>query len=157
MLMKNFLEIGTQIETHKQIDNNLMGQKSRFCARHLLITTKGFLKLGCQTVIQKNPFVQIFTRIRWSLLKDPLFVVTALGSAYSFNALINFYLLLPLHADLYNCTIDEKVRLKITLIDQQGDVSILYFYYLQATFLSIVSGVDLFTRFETSIDSSLLS
>jgi hypothetical protein len=65
--------------------------------------------LGWKHYICQSPYIQIFTRIKWSLLKDPLFLITALGSAYSFNALLNFYLLLPLHANSYNFTVDEKV------------------------------------------------
>ena len=57
---------------------------------------------------KRNPIIQMFTLIQWSLLKNPHFLLTALGSSYSFNALLNFYLLLPLHAELKGCSVDDK-------------------------------------------------
>jgi hypothetical protein len=50
----------------------------------------------------------MFTLIQWSLLKNPYFLLTTLGSSYSFNALLNFYLLLPLHAQSKGCSVDDK-------------------------------------------------
>ena len=50
----------------------------------------------------------MFTLIQWSLLKNPHFLLTTLGSSYSFNALLNFYLLLPLYAESKGCSVDDK-------------------------------------------------
>ncbi len=58
---------------------------------------------------RKNPIVQMFTLINWSLLKRPYFLVTVLGSAYSFNGLLSFFLYLPLYAASIDCTTDQKV------------------------------------------------
>ena len=50
----------------------------------------------------------MFTLIQWSLLKNPHFLLTTLGSSYSFNALLNFYLLLPQYAESKGCSVDDK-------------------------------------------------
>jgi hypothetical protein len=52
----------------------------------------------------------MFSLIQWSLLKSLYFLLTALGSSYSFNALLNFYLLLPLHAESRGCSVEDKVK-----------------------------------------------
>lgn len=74
--------------------------------------------------LKNNPLVQMFTLIKWSLLKSPRFLLTVLGSSYSFNCLLTFYLFLPLYADSRGCTTDQK-----------------------SVLLSVVSGIDLVTRF----------
>ncbi len=60
---------------------------------------------------KENPIVLMFTLTKWKLLKSPHFLLTALGSSYSFNALINFYLLLPLHAGSKGLSVEDKVQL----------------------------------------------
>ena len=47
---------------------------------------------------KKNPIVKMFLLTKWSLVKDPHFILTVLGSAYSFNALLTFLFYLPLYA-----------------------------------------------------------
>lgn len=64
-----------------------------------------------QSMWKKNPIVKMFLLINWKLLKSPHFVLTALGSSYSFNALLSFYVFLPLFAESYNYTISQKVSL----------------------------------------------
>jgi hypothetical protein len=63
---------------------------------------------------KENPIVLMFTLTKWKLLKNPHFLLTALGSSYSFNALINFYLLLPLHAGSKGLSVEDKVLLPNT-------------------------------------------
>ncbi len=58
-----------------------------------------------------NSLVRMFTLIKWSLLKSPYFLVTVLGSSYSFNALLSFFLYLPLHAESIGCSTSQKVLL----------------------------------------------
>ena len=62
-----------------------------------------------QSIWKKNPIVKMFLLINWKLLKSPHFILTALGSSYSFNALLSFYVFLPLFAESYNYTITQKV------------------------------------------------
>ena len=47
---------------------------------------------------KQNPIVKMFILTKWSLVKDPHFILTVLGSAYSFNALLTFLFYLPLYA-----------------------------------------------------------
>ena len=47
-------------------------------------------------VVIENPLVKMFTLIQWSLMKQPYFVMTMIGSSFSFTALLNYFLLLPL-------------------------------------------------------------
>jgi hypothetical protein len=47
-------------------------------------------------IVIENPLVKMFTLIQWSLMKQPYFVITMIGSSYSFTALLNYFLLLPL-------------------------------------------------------------
>ena len=47
-------------------------------------------------IVIENPLVKIFTLIQWSLMKQPYFLLTMIGSSYSFTALLNYFLLLPL-------------------------------------------------------------
>ena len=54
----------------------------------------------------------MFTLIKWKLLKSPHFLLTALGSSYSFNAPLNFYLLLPLYAGSKGFSVEDKVHFK---------------------------------------------
>ena len=63
--------------------------------------------------ILQNSIVKMFILINWNLLKNGRFILTALGSSYSFNALLSFYLYLPLFADSKQCSIGEKVRVVI--------------------------------------------
>ena len=46
--------------------------------------------------LMENPIVKMFTLIQWSLMKQPYFLITMIGSAFSFTALLNYFLLLPL-------------------------------------------------------------
>ena len=62
---------------------------------------------------KENSIVKMFILINWNLLKNRRFILTALGSSYSFNALLSFYLYLPLFADSKQCSIDQKVRFVI--------------------------------------------
>ena len=41
----------------------------------------------------------MFTLTKWSLLKDPLFVLTMVGTSIGFTAMMNFFMLLPVHAE----------------------------------------------------------
>ena len=59
---------------------------------------------------KQNAIVKMFTLINWSLLKQPHFLLTAIGSSYSFNALFTFYLYLPLFADTLPCCKEYKVK-----------------------------------------------
>ena len=68
-----------------------------------------------QSIWKKNPIVKMFLLINWKLLKSPHFILTALGSSYSFNALLSFYVFLPLFAESYNYTITQKVSHQINL------------------------------------------
>ncbi len=68
---------------------------------------------------KENPIVLMFTLTKWKLLKSPHFLLTALGSSYSFNALINFYLLLPLHAGSKGLSVEDKVQFPISLLDSR--------------------------------------
>ena len=72
---------------------------------------------------KQNPIVKVFMLINWSLLKNGHFLLTILGSSYTFNALLSFYLYLPLHAKANNLILNQKSAL-----------------------LSIVAGIDLLTR-----------
>ena len=63
-----------------------------------------------QSKWKQNPIVKMFTLINWSLLKQPHFLLTAIGSSYSFNALFTFYLYLPLFADTLPCCKEYKVK-----------------------------------------------
>lgn len=86
------------VETSKEISEN--GE------HHLnkpFVTTK-------ESRWKENPIVKMFTLINWNLLKRPHFILTVLGSSYSFNALLSFFLYLPLYAESIHCTIDQKVR-----------------------------------------------
>jgi hypothetical protein len=78
-----------------------------------------------KTIVKKswkeNPIVLMFTLTKWSLLKSPHFLLTALGSSYSFNAILNFYLLLPLHAGSKGFSVEDKVHFK-TYFDKQGPI-----------------------------------
>lgn len=58
---------------------------------------------------QQNPIVKMFYMIEWNLIKDPHFILTVLGSSYSFNALFSFFLYLPLHATAIGLSLNQKV------------------------------------------------
>jgi MFS family permease len=60
---------------------------------------------------RRNPCVLMFTLINWSLAKRPHFILTVLGSSYSFNALMSFFLFLPLYAESIHCSTYQKVRM----------------------------------------------
>ena len=62
-----------------------------------------------QSIWKRNPIIKMFLLINWKLLKSPHFILTALGSSYSFNALLSFYVFLPLFAESYHYTITQKV------------------------------------------------
>ena len=44
----------------------------------------------------KNPIVKMFTLIQWTLMRSPYFLMTMIGSSFSFSAILNYFLLLPL-------------------------------------------------------------
>ena len=56
---------------------------------------------------KQNPIVKMFILIKWSLIKDPHFILTILGSAYSFNALITFLFYLPLYGTSIGLSLDQ--------------------------------------------------
>ena len=60
-----------------------MEVKNSFCAQ-------------IKELVIQSPIVQMFTLIQWSLMKQPYYVITMIGSSYSFTALLNYFLLLPL-------------------------------------------------------------
>ena len=100
-----------------------------------------------QSMWKKNPIVKMFLLINWKLLKSPHFILTALGSSYSFNALLSFYVFLPLFAESYNYTITQKVSQSSFFFKKKFES---YFCNHQPTFqstlLSIIAGIDLVTR-----------
>ena len=100
-----------------------------------------------QSIWKKNPIVKMFLLINWKLLKSPHFILTALGSSYSFNALLSFYVFLPLFAESYNYTITQKVSQSSFFFKKKFES---YFCNHQPTFqstlLSIIAGIDLVTR-----------
>ena len=57
---------------------------------------KNVLYIQIKEFGRKNPVVQMFTLIQWSLMRRPYFLITMIGSSYSFTALLNYFLLLPL-------------------------------------------------------------
>ena len=57
---------------------------------------------------QNNPIAKMIILIKWSLLKDPHFLLTILGSSYSVNALFNFLLYLPLYSGSVGMTLSQK-------------------------------------------------
>ena len=57
---------------------------------------------------KKNPIVKMFILTKWSLVKDPHFILTVLGSAYSFNALLTFLFYLPLYASTIDLSLENE-------------------------------------------------
>ena len=57
---------------------------------------------------KKNPIVKMFILTKWSLVKDPHFILTVLGSAYSFNALLTFLFYLPLYASTLDLSLENE-------------------------------------------------
>ena len=99
-----------------------------------------------QSIWKKNPIVKMFLLINWKLLKSPHFILTALGSSYSFNALLSFYVFLPLFAESYNYTITQKVS-QIKMGKKKKESNFCYHQpTFQSTLLSIIAGIDLVTR-----------
>jgi len=80
---------------------------------------------------KKNPIVKMFLLTKWSLVKDPHFILTVLGSAYSFNALLTFLFYLPLYATSIGLSLEGEESSSCQ----------------KSNLLSIVAGIDAFTRF----------
>jgi hypothetical protein len=71
---------------------------------------------------KQNPIVKMFILTKWSLVKDPHFILTVLGSAYSFNALLTFLFYLPLYATSIGLSLEgeessscQKVNFQTTI------------------------------------------
>ena len=94
------------LENNAKNTNNIISENS---VDHQQINNN-HSKIIQQSKWKQNPIVKMFTLINWSLLKQPHFLLTAIGSSYSFNALFTFYLYLPLFADTLPCCKEYKVK-----------------------------------------------
>ena len=70
------------------------------------LEVKASKETGCW---KKNPLMEMILLINWNLVKDKHFILTVLGSSYSFNALLSFFLYLPLYAGSKGLTTSQKV------------------------------------------------
>ena len=100
------------LENNAKNTNNIISENS---VDHQQINNN-HSKIIQQSKWKQNPIVKMFTLINWSLLKQPHFLLTAIGSSYSFNALFTFYLYLPLFADTLPCCKEYKVKENIFII-----------------------------------------
>ena len=80
-------------QTERLTDNQERNvTNSKPCENELEMT---FLE-KIQNFILKNPIVKMFTLIQWTLMRSPYFLITMIGSSFSFSAILNYFLLLPL-------------------------------------------------------------
>ena len=69
---------------------------------------------------KKNPIVKMFILTKWSLVKDPHFILTVLGSAYSFNALLTFLFYLPLYASTIDLSLENEENSSCQKVNTRG-------------------------------------